>query len=71
MVDVQVTIYDKRNRYRPISTILHAEDEETYRKNIKYFRARGVEKICQKRYWTLADLKKYNYTTCKSRVIEK
>lgn len=70
MIDVQVTIYDKKNRYRPISTILKAESKEEYLNNILDFRRRGVIKICQNKRWGTFDLKKYNYTVCRSRVIE-
>ena len=58
----QVTIYNAENKYRPISTIidLNTDDKKTIINE-------GVKKICVKRFWTGADLKKWGYTQAKYR----
>lgn len=68
----QVTIYNKNNQYKPISTIvtIRQEDNTKTLKDIQYKQeiiAKGVNKICCKKYWTNNELKQYEYTTVKVR----
>ena len=65
---IQVTLYDKLGKYRPISTLCQVESIEWFKKNKEKVKIEGVIKICQKRGWTQKELEKYNYKTCKMRV---
>ena len=73
--EYQVTLVCASGKYRPVSCIVKKDTniiasigKEEYTKQI---RKAGITKICQKRYWTNADLKRYEYTICKVRVYDK
>ena len=57
---IQVTLFDKQNKHKPVSTLVEVE-------SVKYFNTKAIQKICNKRYWTGQDLKKYGYTSVKVR----
>ena len=64
--EYQVTLVCTSGKYRPVSCIVKKDTDviasigkEEYTKQI---RKAGITKICQKRYWSSADLKKYEYT---------
>ena len=71
----QVTIYNPDGYYKPISCIVNNEQsdnsdwslDKTKRKELQH---KGVIKICQKKYWSKSDLKKYNYSKCKIRTAD-
>lgn len=67
MVDYQVTLLSTISGYKPVSAIVTVA-ETTARKDIIL---KGINKICIKRYWTSADLKKYGFTKTKIRVYDK
>ena len=75
MKEYQVTLYCADGRYRPVSCLVSNEigqgAKEDKAKLISVVKQEGIKKICQKRYWTAKDLKKYNYTKVKIRTIEK
>lgn len=62
----QVTLFCKSGKYKPVSAIVTV-DENTTDKDI---RIKGMQKICVKRCWTGADLKKYDYSLIKMRKVE-
>ena len=62
----QVTIYCTTGQYKPISCIVKSADTDKSR-----IINQGVQKICAKKYWTKADVKKYGYTKTKVRKYEK
>lgn len=66
MKEYQVTLVAANGKYRPVSCIIKAE---------KYIKTevlrKGIEKICMKRGWSGADLKKFTYTTAKVREYDK
>lgn len=71
----QVTLYCTTNQYKPVSCIvtIQQEDNTNLLKNPvtkKEIAHKGIVKICQKRYWTNADLIKYHYRKIKARLIE-
>ena len=73
--EYQVTLMCASGKYRPVSCLVRKDTDaiasigkEEYAKQI---RRAGITKIYQKRYWTNADLKRYEYTTCKVRVYDK
>lgn len=71
----QVTLYCADGRYRPVSCLVPSEMVQEAREDkdklISAVKQEGIKKICQKRYWTAKDLKKYNYTKVKIRTLEK
>lgn len=66
-MEYQITLFDKTNKYKPVSAIVKAVATETQPAIIK----KGVEKICIKRGWNKQDLAKYGYTTVKIRIYDK
>lgn len=71
MVQLQVTLFDKENRYKPVSTLVNVESIDYYNQHVKEVKQQAIIKICQKRYWTQRELKKYNFTSCKVRIYDK
>ena len=75
MKTYQVTLYCADGRYRPVSCLVPSETVQEAREDkdklISAVKQEGIKKICQKRYWTAKDLKKYNYTKVKIRTLEK
>lgn len=71
MLSIQVTLFDKTGKYKPVSTLVKCESIDYFHSHKAEIRTQGIVKICQKRYWTNKDLKRYGYTTCKMRVYEK
>ena len=73
--EYQITLVDKSGTYRPVSCLLKRDNAEigTIGKNafVKKLQKDGIIKICQKRYWTNTDLKKFGYNTVKVREYDK
>lgn len=71
----QITLFCQSGEYKPVACIVNNEQsdntdwtlDKTKRKELQH---KGVIKICQKRYWTQLDLKKYNYTKCKMKAVD-
>ena len=66
-MEYQITLFDKANKYKPVSAIVKAVATESQSALIK----KGVEKICIKRGWDKKDLVRYGYTTVKIRIYDK
>ena len=64
---IQVTLFDKENRHKPVSTLVEVESIEYFNNHSQEVKTRAIQKICLKRYWTGQDLKKYGYTSVKVR----
>lgn len=73
--EYQVTLICETGQYRPVSAIVKMDTDNLPKLGIKDYNAdirkRGIVKICQKRYWTSADLKRYHYTKVKMREYDK
>ena len=74
--EYQVTMYCATGQYKPVSTIVKIEQAHDDNLLLDANRKReiinkGVVKICQKKYWTSKDIKKYNYTKVKAREYKK
>lgn len=73
--EYQVTLVCSTGQYKPVSCIVKKDDNRIAEVGQDAFKAElkkdGVIKICQKRYWTNADLKKYFYTRVKIREYDK
>ena len=73
--DYQITLTAVNGKYKPVSCIVKKDSKEVIEKGretfIKELQQQGIIKICQKRLWTKADLKKYGYTKVKVREYDK
>ena len=72
----QVTIMCKNGKYKPVSCIISMEQKEDMDYTVDKEKRRliknlGVAKICQQRYWTINDLRKYDYTKVLIRLYDK
>ena len=70
----QVTLFSTTGAYRPVACIVNNEQAEDVdlsmdKQERKKMQKAGVVKICQKRYWSLADLSRYGYTRYKIRAV--
>lgn len=72
MKEYQVTILCDTREYRPVSAIVKHEEvdllDQTARREV--MRA-GIRKICIKRGWSIADLKRFHYSLTKVREYDK
>lgn len=64
---IQVTLFDKQNKHKPVSALVEVESVKYYNDHAKEVQTKAIQKICNKRYWTGKDLKKYGYTSIKVR----
>lgn len=75
MKEYQVTLVCNTNQYKPVSCIIKKDDKGLAEKGKKVFveelKKEGIQKICNKRYWTTRELKKYGYTSVKVREYDK
>lgn len=73
--EYQVTLICETGQYRPVSAIVKADTDDLAKVGkVAYtgdIRKRGIIKICEKRYWGNADLKRYHYTKVKMREYDK
>lgn len=67
MIKMQVTLFDRENKYRPISTLIEVESIEEYNNNKKEYHQKAVQKIAAKRYLSIVELKNQGYTSLKAR----
>ena len=70
----QVTLFSTTGAYRPVACIVNNEQAEDVdlsmdKQERKKMQKVGVVKICQKRYWSLADLSRYGYTRYKIKAL--
>ena len=66
-VTLQITLFDKEGRYKPVSTLIKVKSVKWYKENKSEVHQQALTKICQKRGWTSEDLKRFGYTTLKVR----
>jgi hypothetical protein len=64
---MQVTLFDKENKYKPISTLIEVASIEEYNNNRQEYNKRAVQKIAAKRYLSISELKRQGYTSLKTR----
>ena len=67
MIKMQVTLFDKENKYRPISTLIDVESVDDYNTNKKEYLQKAITKIAAKRYLSITELKKQGFTQVKAR----
>lgn len=68
---LQVTLFAKNGKYKPMSTIINVKDMEDYINNKKNYQKEAILNICHSRHTTWKDLKKNSYTTLKVREYDK
>lgn len=73
----QITMYCSTNQYKPISTIVKIEQEREEenlllnKEKKQEIINKGIVRICQKKFWTMREVKRYNYTRVKAREYKK
>lgn len=67
MIKMQVTLFDKENKYKPISTLIEVASIEEYNNNRQEYNKKAVQKIAAKRYLSVSELKRQGYTSLKTR----
>ena len=68
---LQVTLFDKNNKYRPISTLVDISSMEAYKANPASIQKKAIENICHQRKTSWNDLKTNGYTLIKVRDYDK
>ena len=71
MIDLQVTFFHNKNKYRPISTIIKVESLEEYKKDSRKQQIRALTNIAHYRKTTPSDLVKQGFTQVKVREYNK
>ncbi len=66
-ITLQITLFDKDNKYKPMSTLINVESIEEYKKNSTKYKMQAVQKICNKRYLTGKELQDMGYSIIKVR----
>lgn len=71
----QVTLFCTTGAYKPVACIVNNEQAEDIdlsmdKQERKKMQKIGVKKICEKRYWRLADLTRFGYTRYKIRAVD-
>lgn len=66
-ITLQITLFDKNNKYKPMSTLINVESIEEYKKNSTKYKMQAVQKICNKRYLTGKELQDMGYSIIKVR----
>lgn len=68
---IQVTLVSTTGKYKPVSTIITVESVRYFKEHKQECINKAITKICQKRLWSAADLKRYGYTKVKTREYDK
>lgn len=67
MLKMQITLFDKENKYKPLTTLIDVKDLEDYKNNKQYYNKKAIQNISVKRYLTPSELKKLGFTLLKAR----
>ncbi len=67
MVTLQVTLFDSKGHYRPMSALVDVESLEEYKKNPTFYKMKAIQKICNQRYLSGKELQELGYDTIKVR----
>lgn len=70
MLQIQVTLCSTQG-YRAMSTVITVPSATEYLAKKDHYNAQAVTAMLAKRYMTTTDLRKYGYTTLKTRVYDK
>ena len=74
--EYQVTLICATNQYKPVSCIIKVKQEKDVdltkdKEKRKELIKEGTKKICGKRYWTSAELIRFNYSKARVRLYDK
>ena len=64
---LQVTLFAKNGKYKPISTVIEIKDFEDYENNKIYYQTKAIANICHNRHTTWQQLKSDTFTIVKVR----
>lgn len=67
MIKLQITFFDKKGQYKPISTILEVESIEDYKNNKAKYQTKAIMNICHNRRMSPKEFKEQGYTQVKVR----
>ena len=67
MLKMQITLFDKTGKYKPISTVIEVQDAQDYKARKKEYNLKAVKKMAARRYLTIKELQKQGYTQLKAR----
>lgn len=66
MMQVQVTLFSDKG-FKPVAGLVAVKSWEDYQEHRKQYNQTAIVRICNKRGWTIAHLRKYGYSTLKSK----
>lgn len=66
-ITLQVTLFDKNKRYKPISTLIQVPSIEEYKRDSTKYKVQALQKICNQRYLSGKELQELGYTIIKVR----
>lgn len=70
-IKIQITIFHKEGKYRPIATTIEVSSMEDFKANQTVYVRKAITKIAQQRYQTPNELAQKGYTKYKYRKYDK
>lgn len=70
-MQIQFTLFDKNEKYRPISTLIEIESLKDYENNKSKYTSKALQKIMAQKQMTKDELMKQGYTQFKTRIYNK
>lgn len=67
MLKMQITLFDKDNHYKPLSTLIEVKSIEDYKEHKQEYNKKAIVNISAKRYLSPSELKKMGFTQLKAR----
>ena len=64
---IQITLFDKNRKYKPISTLIEVASVQEYKEHSAEYKRKAIQKICNQRYLTGKELIDLGYTEIKVR----
>lgn len=71
MINLQVTLFDKNKKFKPMSTLIKVESIDYYKEHKKELQKRAIANICHQRYLSWQELQQLGYTLIKVREYNK
>ncbi|MGN0992925.1 MAG: hypothetical protein ACI4PE_03300 [Bacilli bacterium] len=71
MIELQITLFDKNKKYKPMSTIVKIESIDYYNTHKAEVQKRAIENIAHQRKMLPSEIIKAGYTQVKTRVYDK
>lgn len=69
-MQVQITLISNNGR-RPLNAIIECQSWVDYQEHKVVYREKAIARICANRYMSIADLKRYGYTTIQAKIYHK